>query len=246
MLGDCHRRREITLSSIKNTYYFLLPWAVYIPLGLILEAVETHIFPLSTGNPLLLLYYAVKVAHILLLISLSSVLLIKSVSVSKAVLLWLWEKYTPPYDSELDISNETQPVGDLVPKAKQYGVSFLTSGFLAGMTIPFYGEVPLRQGTISFIELPDLPYDGVLAEVLSGFPIVGDLFILSFISVQSTILYIPISISVFLMIVGVWNLSYASRHFLEVNGTTRRQKRWFNRLATISGLLAIVYVYIFI
>jgi hypothetical protein len=59
------------------------------------------------------------------------------------------------------------------------------------------------------------------------------------------VLYIPISISAFLMLIGAWNLSYASRYFLQVESKEREkwQQLLFELLAILTGPLVIVYVY---
>jgi hypothetical protein len=104
----------------------------------------------------------------------------------------------------------------------------------------------LRYGTILYTELPEIPYTETISEIIFGFPIVGDLFILNFITVQSTILYIPISISIFAMLVGCWNLSYASKHFLKENvgEDGRKQRKIYKIVAILNAPLIIVYAYI--
>ena len=161
-------------------------------------------------------------------------------------MLHFWRSYTPPFTSEINIFTEPEPTSDLIQRAQKYGIWFLPSGYLLGSFIPFSGEIPLRHGTISFTELPDIPYTETISEIVSGFPIVGDLFILNFIAVQSTVLYIPISISIFIMLVGCWNLSYASKHFLkeEVREVGRKQKIIYIMVAILNAPLIMVYTYI--
>ena len=234
------------LSILKESYLFFLPWLTYVLVGLILELLGLLFFPRSPTNLLTILYYSLAVPHGLLLISLVSVALIKSTSLSKSALLYIWKSYTPPFTSEVNISTEPEPTSDLIQRAQKYGIWFLLSGYLMGAFIPFFGEVPLRYGTISYTELPDIPYTETISKIVSGFPIVGDLFILNFITVQSTILYIPISVSIFAMLVGCWNLSYASKHFLKesVGEDGIKQKIIFKLVAILNAPLIILYVHI--
>ncbi len=235
-----------SLSILKESYLFFLPWLIYVLIGLILELFGVLFFPRSPTNPWTILYYSLAVPHGLLFISLVSVVLIKSLSLSKSALLYFWRSYTPPFASELSISTEPEPTGDLIQRAEKYGIWFLPSGYFVGAFIPLFGEFPLRYGTISFTELPDIPYTETISDIVSGFPIVGDLFILNFITVQSTTLYIPILISIFAMLVGCWNLSYASRHFLKENvgenGIVRR--RIYKIVAILNAPLIVVYAHI--
>ena len=235
-----------SVSILKEFYLFFLPWLIYVLVGLVLKLLGVLFFPRSPTNIGTILYYSLAVPHGLLLISLVSVVLIKSISLSKTVLLHFWRSYTPPFSSELNISTEPEPTSDLIQRAQKYGIWFLPSGYLIGAFIPLFGEVPLRYGTISFTELPDIPYTETISEIVSGFPIVGDLFILNFITVQSTILYIPISISIFAMLVGCWNLSYASKHFLKekVGEGGRKQREIYKIVAILNAPLIIVYAYI--
>jgi hypothetical protein len=235
-----------SVSILKEFYLFFLPWLIYVLVGLVLELLGVLFFPRSPTNLWTILYYSLAVPHGLLLISLVSVVLIKSTSLSKSALLYFWRSYTPPFTSELNISTEPEPTSDLIQRAQKYGIWFLPSGYLIGAFIPLFGEVPLRYGTISFTELPDIPYTETISEIVSGFPIVGDLFILNFITVQSTILYIPISISIFAMLVGCWNLSYASKHFLKENVKKggRKQQIIYEIVAILNAPLMIVYAYI--
>jgi len=235
-----------SVSILKEFYLFFLPWLIYVLVGLGLELLSVLFFPRSPTNLWTILYYSLAVPHGLLLISLVSVVLIKSISLSKTVLLHFWRSYTPPFSSELNISTEPEPTSDLIQRAQKYGIWFLPSGYLIGAFIPLFGEVPLRYGTISFTELPDIPYTETISEIVSGFPIVGDLFILNFITVQSTILYIPISISIFAMLVGCWNLSYASKHFLKENvgEDGGKQRIIYKIVAILNAPLIIVYTYI--
>jgi len=235
-----------SVSILKEFYLFFLPWLIYVLVGLGLELLSVLFFPRSPTNLWTILYYSLAVPHGLLLISLVSVVLIKSISLSKTVLLHFWRSYTPPSSSELNISTEPEPTSDLIQRAQKYGIWFLPSGYLIGAFIPLFGEVPLRYGTISFTELPDIPYTETISEIVSGFPIVGDLFILNFITVQSTILYIPISISIFAMLVGCWNLSYASKHFLKENvgEDGGKQRIIYKIVAILNAPLIIVYTYI--
>lgn len=233
------------ISTLKYRYFSLLPWMIYTVTGIALEIVGAWLFPVNISNPVLILYYALLVPHRILLISLVSLVLIKSVSVSKRSLLYFWRSYTPPFDSEVEILNESKPTEDLIRTAQDRGMLFFFIGFIIGAVIPSFGEVPLRQGSISFIDLPNLPYFETIAEIISGFPIVGDILVLSLISVQSTVMYIPISISAFLMLIGTWNLSYASGYFLQTNYEAGMQGRrvLFKILATLNGPLTIVYLY---
>jgi len=235
-----------SVSILKEFYLFFLPWLVYVLVGLILELLGVLFFPRSPTNLWTILYYSLAVPHGLLFISLVSVVLIKSISLSKTTLLHFWRSYTPPFTSELNISTEPEPTSDLIQRAQKYGIWFLPSGYLLGAFIPLFGEVPLRYGTISFTELPDIPYTEIISDIVSGFPIVGDLFILNFITVQSTILYIPISISIFAMLVGCWNLSYASKHFLKekVGEDGGKQRIIYKIVAILNAPLIIVYAYI--
>ena len=235
-----------SVSILKEFYLFFLPWLIYVLVGLVLELLGVLFFPRSPTNLWTILYYSLAVPHGLLLISLVSVVLIKSISLSKTALLHFWRSYTPPFTSELNISTEPEPTSDLIQRAQKYGIWFLSSGYLLGAIIPLFGEVPLRYGTILYTELPDIPYTGIISEIVSGFPIVGDLFILNFITVQSTILYIPISISIFAMLVGCWNLSYASKHFLKENVRKggRKQRIIYEIVAILNAPLMIVYAYI--
>jgi len=171
---------------------------------------------------------------------------LKFISLSKSTLLYFWRSYTPPFTSEVNIFTEPEPTSELIQRAQKYGIWFLLSGYFVGAFIPFFGEVPLRYGTISYTELPDIPYTETISEIVSGFPIVGDLFILNFITVQSTILYVPISVSIFAMLVGCWNLSYASKHFLKENVGEDgiKQKIIFKIVATLNAPLIMVYVHI--
>ena len=235
-----------SVSILKECYLFFLPWLIYVLVGLVLELLVVLFFPRSPTNIWTILYYSLAVPHGLLLISLVSVVLIKSISLSKAALLHFWRSYTPPFTSELNISTEPEPTNDLIQRAQKYGIWFLPSGYLVGAIIPFFGEVPLRHGTILFTELSDIPYTETISEIVSGFPIIGDLFILNFITVQSTVLYIPISISIFAMLVGCWNLSYASKHFLkgDVGEDGRKQRIIYKIVAILNAPLIIVYAYI--
>lgn len=234
------------LSILKELYLFFLPWLIYILVGLVLELLGLLFFPRSPTNIWTILYYSLTVPHGLLLISLVSVVLIKSISLSKSTLLCFWRRYTPPFTSKVNIFTEPEPTSDLIQRAQKYGIWFLLCGYLMGAFIPFFGEVPLRYGTISYTDLPNIPYTETISEIVSGFPIVGDLFILNFITVQSTILYIPISLSIFIMLVGCWNLSYASKHFLKENvGEDEiKQKIIFKIVAILNVPLIIIYVYI--
>ena len=229
---------------LKEFYLSFLPWLIYVSIGLILELLGILFFPRSPTSLWTILYYSLAVPHGLLLISLTSVVLIKS----KTALLHFWKSYTPPFNDELNTSTNSEPTKDLIQRAQKYGIWYLSSGYLLGATIPLFGEVPLRYGTISYIELPDIPYTGTISEIVSGFPIVGDLFVLNFITVQSTVLYIPISISIFAMLVGCRNLSYASAHIFKENvGEDRRKQRIiYSILATLNAPLITVYVYIVI
>jgi len=231
---------------LKEFYLFFLPWLVYVSIGLVLELLGALFFPRSPTSPGTILYYSLAVPHGLLLISLISVVLIKSISLSKTALLHFWKSYTPPFNSELNIYTGPEPTGDLIQRARKYGIWFLSSGYLLGAVIPLFGEVPLRYGTISYTELPDIPYTETISEIVSGFPIVGDLFVLNFITVQSTILYIPISISILAMLVGCWNLSYASKHNFKgrVGDNGRIQRIIYNVLATLNAPLIMIYAYI--
>lgn len=235
-----------SVSILKEFYLFFLPWLIYVLIGLVLELLGVLFFPRSPTSLWTILYYGLAVPHGLLLISLISVVLVKSISLSKTALLHFWKSYTPPFNSELNISTDPEPTRDLIQRARKYGIWFLPSGYLLGAIIPLFGEVPLRYGTISYTELPDIPYTEIISEIISGFPIVGDLFILNFITVQSTILYIPISISIFAMLVGCWNLSYASKHIFKENiGEDRRKQRIiYNVLAILNAPLIILYAYI--
>ena len=235
-----------SLSILKEFYLFFLPWLIYVLIGLVLELLGVLFFPRSPTNLWTILYYSLAVPHGLLLISLVSVVLIKSISLSKSALLYFWRSYTPPFTSELNIFAEPEPTSDLIQRAQKYGTWFLPSGYLVGAFIPLFGEVPLRHGTISFTELPNIPYTETISEIVSGFPIVGDLFILNFITVQSTILYIPISVSIFAMLVGCWNLSYVSKHFLKQNiGEDGIEQRIIYKIvAILNAPLIIVYAHI--
>lgn len=234
-----------SLSILKESYLFFLPWFIYVLVGLVLELLGMLFFPRSPTNLWTILYYSLAVPHGLLLISLVSVVLIKSTSLSKSALLYFWRSYTPPFTSEPNIFTEPEPTSDLIQRAQKYGIWFLPFGYLVGASIPFFGEVPLRYGTISFVELPDILYDETISEIASGFPIIGDIFILNFITVQSTILYIPISISIFAMLVGCWNLSYASKHFLNENVEQDRIKqRIYKIVAILNAPLIMVYAHI--
>jgi|GEM_PF-417486 Flp pilus assembly pilin Flp len=235
-----------SVSILKEFYLFFLPWLIYVLIGLVLELLGVLFFPRSPTSLWTILYYSLAVPHGLLLISLVSVVLIKSISLSKTALLHFWKSYTPPFNSELNISTDPEPTTDLIQRAQKYGVWFLPSGYLLGTIIPLFGEVPLRYGTILYTELPEIPYTETISEIIFGFPIVGDLFILNFITVQSTILYIPISISIFAMLVGCWNLSYASKHFLKENvgEDGRKQRKIYKIVAILNAPLIIVYAYI--
>jgi len=235
-----------SVSILKEFYLFFLPWLIYVSIGLVLELLGVLFFPRSPTSPWTILYYSLAVPHGLLLISLVSVVLIKSISLSKSALLNFWKSYTPPFNSELNISTDPDPTRDLIQRARKYGIWFLSSGYLLGAIIPLFGEVPLRNGTISYTELPDIPYTGTISEIASGFPIVGNLFVLDFITVQSTILYIPISISIFAMLVGCWNLSYASKHGFKENIRKNggKQRIIYNVLSILNAPLIIVYAYI--
>lgn len=234
------------LSILKKSYLFFLPWLIYVSAGLLLELLGLLFFPRSPTSLWTILYYSLAVPHGLLLISLVFVVLIKSISLFKSALLHFWRSYTPPFTSEVNIFTEPEPTSDLIQRAQKYGIRSLLSGYLLGAFIPLLGEVPLRYGTISYTELPDIPYTKKISEIVSGFPIVGDLFILNFITVQSTILYIPISASIFAMLVGCWNLSYASKHFLNENVGEDgiKQKIIFKIVAILNVPLIIVYVHI--
>lgn len=244
MLDNSHWINGKSLSSIKYGYYSLLPWLIYIVIGIILEIVGTWHFPARPNSLGSIMYYGFFVSHQILLIALVSVILIKIISASKD----LWKRSTPPFDSEVEIFKKPESNKDVIQTAQDRGLLFLFGGFLMGLIIPFSGEIPLRHGSISFTELPAVPYPEILAELVSGFPIVGDplaLSLQSLISVHSPVLYIPISISAFLMIIGVWNLSYASYYFSQVENESR--ERWqellFELLAVLTGPLAIVYMY---
>lgn len=235
-----------SMSILKESYLFFSPWFIYALVGLILELLGVLFFPRNPTNLWTILYYSLAVPHGLLLISLASVVLIKSISLSKTALMHFWRSYTPPFTSELNIPTEPEPTSGLIQRAQKYAIWFIPSGYLVGAFIPFFGEVPLRYGTISFTELPDIPYTETISEIVSGFPIVGDLFILNFITVQSTVLYIPISISIFAMLVGCWNFSYASRYFFKdsVREDGRKQSVIYKIVAILNAPLIIAYAYI--
>lgn len=245
MRSGYYRGYSDILSSIKYRYFSLLPWMIYTVIGIILEIVGMWLFPVNTANPVLRVYYAFLVPHRILLISLVSLVLIKSVSISKKSLLHIWRSYTPPFNSEVEILNTSKPTEELIRTARDRGLLFLVIGFVVGEVIPSFGEVPLRHGSISFTDLPSLPYLETITQIMSGFPIVGDTFVLSLISVQSTVMYIPIALSAFLMLIGTWNLSYASRYFLQMDYETgmRWKRVLFKMLATLNGPLLIVYIF---
>ncbi|WP_143420710.1 hypothetical protein [Halorubrum ezzemoulense] len=248
MFDNWHRGDRDLLLFLKYQYYSLLPWLIYVIIGVILEIVRIWYFPARPSSAGFLLYYSFLVPHQILLISLISVILIKFISTLKATLVHVWRSCTPPFDSEVEIFSKPEPTKDIIQTAQKKGILFLSGGYLLGEIIPSFGEIPLRYGSISFTELPSLPYPETLTEIASGFPIVGDVLALSLqslISVQSPVLYIPISISAFLMLIGAWNLSYASRYFLQVE--SKERKKWqqllFELLAILTGPLVIVYVY---
>lgn len=248
MFDNWHQVDRNLFLLIKYQYYSLLPWLIYVVIGVVLEIVRIWYFPASPSSSGFLVYYVFFVPHQILLISLVSVILIKIISTVKTTLVHVWRSCTPPFDSGVEIFGKSEPTKNLIQTAQYRGILFLSGGFLVGEIIPLFGEIPLRYGSISFTDLPSLPYSETLTEIASGFPIVGDLLTLSLqslISVQSPVLYIPISISAFLMLIGVWNLSYASRHFLQVESKSgeKWQRLLFELLAIITGPLTIVYIY---
>ncbi len=95
-----------SLSILKEFYLFSLPWFIYVLVGLVLELLGVLFFPRSPTNLWTILYYSLAVPHGLLLISLVSVVLIKSTSLSKRALLYFWRSYTPPFTSDPNISAE--------------------------------------------------------------------------------------------------------------------------------------------
>ncbi|WP_152418633.1 hypothetical protein [Halorubrum distributum] len=246
MLDSFDVRYEDIVVALKRLYFSLLPLLIYTTIGVILEIVDIVVFPDGASVANLMLYYFMAVPHRILFISLISVVLIKSISISKAGLLHIWRRYTPPFDPTVKILQEPRSTADLIQTARKRGFWALGIGFAIGVSIPLTGEIPLQYGSISFGELPDLPYAETLSELVSGFPIVGDLLVLSLISVRSTILYIPISISAFIMIIGIWNLSYYSRNYLYVSRESDETKCGliFKLLATANAVVATVYLYL--
>ena len=194
--------------KLYQSYLFFIPWGVYFVLDLFLTLV-TYISPtFHTNSPTYILYLIALVVESILLVSVVSYTLIKILFLSKRVISHIWQRFTPPFKIKVPLYSPVQLNEDEVEKSIRITVYGIMLGLFFAVFTPMTGEFPLRYGSVSFTQLPDLPYSSALTELLSGLPIVGDLLVLDLISSSSTIVYIPISVSVFLFILGLWNFSY--------------------------------------
>lgn len=195
--------------TFHQSYLFLIPWGTYFVLDLLLSAIEYVSPTMYSGGILYRYFLTFSVVETILLMSVASYTLIKLLFVSKRTISYVWQRFTPTFETQISLYDPVQLDEDEMKKSihvTKYGIML---GLIFALLAPTIGVFPLRYGSVLYTQLPDIPYSPALNELLSGFPIVGELFVLDLISQSSpTTVYVPIAISVFLFILGLWNFAH--------------------------------------
>ena len=209
MSVDHQNELKFASNTFGQSYLFLIPWGTYFALDLLLNGV-VYISPtMYTGGIMYRYFLTFSVVETILLMSVASYTLIKLLFLSKRTISYLWQRFTPPFETEISIYDPVQLNEDGVEKSIHVAKYGIMLGMIFALLAPTIGVFPLRYGSVLYTQLPELPFSPALNELLSGLPIVGELFVLDLVSpVSPTTVYIPIAISVFLFILGLWNLAH--------------------------------------